>query len=139
MRNLFVLLVCVFGLTTAQIAVAQPAPEPTVDLRGDSDDAAKDANKEAATPTPAKVAEKVTEAVTGDGVAAPGEEAGADEAIAMITQMVDAAKDGKWGIFAGFLLMFLVWLMRFPIPFVNKSILGWIPGKALPWVTMGIA
>ena len=138
MKNLLLMAVCAFGLTLS-------APAYSQDLRGAMDNAASTANSEdAASNDVANAAEVVTTVATNGGVVdAPvtpeGEEVSADEVISMVTQMVEAGKAGKWGVMVGFILMLLVWLMRFQIPFLNKSILGWIPPKALPWVTMGIA
>ena len=144
MKNLLIMAFCAFGLAITTPTYAEPAPEGTVaDLRGAADNAANAANSENADDeVVVNTAEVVTTVATNGGVVdAPesAEEVNADEVISMVTQMIEAGKAGKWGVMVGFILMLLVWLMRFNIPFVNKSILGWIPGKALPWVTLGIA
>lgn len=145
MKNLLLMAVCAFGLALSTPVHAEPTGDAPTSLR-DLDANAEKASKaeDAASDDVSKAAEVVTTVATKGGVVdAPvtpeGEELNADEVISMVTQMIDAGKAGKWGVMVGFILMLLVWIMRFKIPFVNKSILGWIPPKALPWVTLGIA
>lgn len=49
---------------------------------------------------------------------------------AAINQLIELAKEGRWGPFVGLLLMFLVWVLR-------KFIWKLVPPNALPWVTLG--
>ena len=117
-------------------------------MRGAADEAANSANGEANAPAAGEVAEAVTEAVTGDGDAAAeggtpslDADSGADDAIAVVSAMVEAFKGGNIGLGIGLLLMLLVWLLRsLKIPFVNTTILAKVPPKAMPWVaaTLGI-
>jgi hypothetical protein len=141
MKKMFVLLVCVFGLATAHVAVAQTPDPVTTDLRGAADEAANSANGEANAPAAGEVAEAVTEAVTGEGAPTLDADSGAEDAIAMVSAMVEAFKGGNIGLGIGLLLMLLVWLLRsLKIPFVNTTILAKVPPKATPWVaaTLGI-
>lgn len=141
MKNLLLMAVCAFGLALSTPTYAQPAGN----LRNVEAEATNLANSEDANAANlANTAEVVTKVATDGGVVESpvtpeGEELNADEVISLVTQMVEAGKAGQFGIMIGCILMLLVWIMRFPIPFVNKSILGWIPPKALPWVTLGIA
>lgn len=145
MKNLLLMAVCAFGLALSTPVHAEPEGNAPTSLRGLDANAEKASKAESnASDDVAKAAEVVTTVATKGGVvdapkAEEGEELNADEVIGLVAQMVEAGKAGKWGVMVGFILMFLVWLMRFKIPFVNKSILGWIPPKALPWVTLGIA
>ena len=48
---------------------------------------------------------------------------------AVVGQLIQLAKEGRWGPFVGLLLMFAIWILR---RFVWKL----IPKNALPWVTL---
>jgi len=51
---------------------------------------------------------------------------------ATISQLIEFAKTGRWGPFAGLALMFAVWVFR-------KFFMKLIDTKILPWVTLGVA
>lgn len=79
----------------------------------------------------------VAEPAKSDGVVEDAEKLidGSTEAIdndpaAAISQLVELAKEGRWGPFVGLALMFLVWGLR-------RFIWKLIPKNALPWVTLG--
>ncbi len=63
----------------------------------------------------------------------------AGEAVELFMAVIEAGKAGNWFLFGGLFIMFLIWLAQYPLPIVNKSILDWVPGKALPWVTVGVS
>ena len=50
---------------------------------------------------------------------------------ATVSQLIQLAKEGRWGPFVGLLLMFLIWILR-------KFIWKRIPKDDLPWLTLGI-
>lgn len=72
------------------------------------------------TVTPVEEAEKVIDTAIADIDADPG---------AAINMLVQMAKEGRWGPFAGLLVMLLIWVLR-------KFIWKLIPKSALPWVTL---
>jgi hypothetical protein len=49
---------------------------------------------------------------------------------AAVNQLIQLAKEGRWGPFVGLLVMFLIWALR-------KFIWKLIPKNVLPWVTLG--
>ena len=95
----------------AKPAVAKPAVAKATDVAAPA----------AATADPVKDAEKLidgsTESITNNPEAA-------------VNQLIELAKQGRWGPFVGLLLMFFVWALR-------KFIWKLIPKNALPWVTLG--
>lgn len=48
-----------------------------------------------------------------------------------VSELIQLAKEGRWGSFVGLALMFLIWILR-------RFIWQLIPKNALPWVTLGI-
>lgn len=83
---------------------------------------------------PAKAAElpgnedpvDAAETVIDDGIKEIDKDPGA-----AVSQLVQLAKEGRWGPFVGLALMFLIWILR-------KFIWKLIPSNALPWVTLGV-
>lgn len=55
-----------------------------------------------------------------------------DDPGGILALIVDLAKSGRWGPFAGQVLLFLVWVLR-------KYIWKLIPTNYLPWITLGAA
>lgn len=49
-----------------------------------------------------------------------------------VSLLIDLAKSGRWGPFAGVLVMFLVWAVR-------KFIWKLVKPNVLPWLTLGLA
>jgi len=48
-----------------------------------------------------------------------------------IKDLIQLAKEGRWGPFIGLLLMFLIWITR-------KWVWKLIPKNVLPWLTLGL-
>jgi len=71
---------------------------------------------------PVADAEKLIDGATEDIDNDPG---------AIINQLIQLAKEGRWGPFVGLALMFLIWILR-------KFIWKLIPPNALPWVTLAV-
>ncbi len=98
-----------------------------------------------------KPADKLAVTVPGEKLAVPSTDADADAAAiadaekaiddsikkvdedpgAVIKELIQLAKEGRWGPFVGLALMFLIWIFR-------KFIWKLIPKKALLWVTLGV-
>jgi hypothetical protein len=53
-----------------------------------------------------------------------------EQAIGMVGDLIAAAKGGQWFVFAGFLLMIVIYAIR------RFGLLGKLPSSALPWVTL---
>jgi hypothetical protein len=72
---------------------------------------------------PVADAEKIIDDATKDIDKDPG---------AQISLIIELAKSGRWGPFAGVLIMFLVWAFR-------KFLMKAIDTNVLPWLTLGLA
>lgn len=86
------------------------------------------ANAKPAADTP-KVDDPVTDAekIIDDAVKKIDEDPGKQ-----ISLLIELAKSGRWGPFAGLLLLFLVWAFR-------KFLMKKINANVLPWLTVGLA
>ena len=54
-----------------------------------------------------------------------------DEAVSTFLEALHAARYGAWPVFAGLMLMLIVFIMR-------RFVMGVIPDSALPWVSIGL-
>lgn len=89
--------------------------------------------------TPAVATEKPADAVVAKDEVSDAETI-IDEAVKeidkdpgkQISLLVELAKSGRWGPFAGLLILFIVWAIR-------KFLLKLIKPNVLPWLTLGLA
>jgi hypothetical protein len=121
MKRLVAPFVVLMLLAVPVLAQDKPADKPD-----------KPAATEPAKPQPAKADAKSddpvgdAEKVIDDGIKKIDEDPGA-----AVNQLVQLAKEGRWGPFVGLILMFLIWILR-------KFIWKLIPKNVLPWVTLGV-
>jgi hypothetical protein len=116
------------GATPAADTVSAPAPDvvagPVVV------ETAPEATAPAATPAPAAEPSKD---VTPPGVEDPKVPETNEEVGSLISDLLNAAQNGHWTVFAGLLILLLVW-------FFNKLGLAAKIGRTyVPWVTLGIS
>jgi hypothetical protein len=100
------------SVSSAQPAAPAPAAEPAVD-----------GGTTPADVTPEEAAEKKID----DAIEGVDKDPGA-----AVSEMVQAFKEGRWAAGIGLLLTLLVW-------FTRKFVWKFIPKKALPWLTFGLA
>jgi hypothetical protein len=99
----------------------EPAPDAKVDEKADVKVEEK---------TDAKADAKVEE----KKAAEPAPEIKTDEeAVGVVNQVVGAAKEGKWGLVAGLVIMLLVYGIR------RVGLLSKVPAQWIPWVAAGLS
>ena len=124
---IFFALLMLFGSTAIAQEPAAAEPELEVAAAAAPASEAVDDAAESVDPTPAEP--DVVPVADIPEVELPGELEDAKEALALMTTLIQAGKEGKWGLVAAGVLMLLTFVIR---RFFWKS----IPKEYLPWLTV---
>jgi len=131
---LFALTLLLVPLTSSGQPTGVPAPDvyahaPEPDVSVPATPEAPKAEPEAPKAEPAVPDAKKAEPKVVDPIPEPKD---MGEAMEDVGLMIEAAKNGNWVLFAGILILLLIYLLDKVV-----NIKQWIPKKAIPWVAAG--
>jgi hypothetical protein len=138
MRRLTVILFALPLLCFCTPAFAQadvPAPAAAADVQDAPKDASGDAAKDVAADVSKDTAKASDASAAKDAAKAPTKKPpeNLNEAVEDVSVLIEAAKSGNWPLFAGILLMLLVFVLDKLVDLKAK-----VGKKAMPWVAAGL-